>query len=400
MILDLDPDALHTALRTQDKDAVLPDVVHGVAQKVVQCTLHHFGVGVNGQFLVRQFELELPAVLRTDRVVPLADLVAEHPHIKMDPLALDRAAGDLAQLHNAGDQRGQTVGFVHDDVHLLVALFFVVAGQIAHRFGVALDEGERGAQIVRDVCQQIPLHLCRVLHFGSHVVEIPRKVAQFIAAAGLDLDLIVALCHLAGRAGKLAQRLCEPLAEQPRCSQGKGKDECCGKRQHLAQNVGGFRDVHKAGGDHDRISAGSSHPPDQQLRRAGQPRRVQILYKAAGVAAPPPHGDGSGNDIVIFCVREHGFVQVAVGLVLQFVNGAQGGIGDVHAKAAQGAVGVKIPRELVEKAVVDIQMPERPVGEGLTVFQRFVQPRGNSFGLCRELRFNVLGVERLQQPGG
>ena len=101
----------------------------------------------------------------TDRVIALTDLIAELAHIKVDLLALFRAAGHLAQLHDAGDQRRQPVGLIHDDVHLLVPVGLVVAGDVPHRLRIALDEGQRGAQVMGDICQQVALHLGRVLDF-------------------------------------------------------------------------------------------------------------------------------------------------------------------------------------------------------------------------------------------
>ncbi len=141
----------------------------------MQCALHHVGVCVNGQFLVRQLQLELPAVLGADGIVPFTHLVAQLAHIKVHALAFVGTAGHLAQLHHAGDQCGQAVGLVHDNVHLLIAVGLVVAGNVAHRLGIALDKGQRGAQVVGDVGQQVALHLRRMLHLACHVVEVPAK---------------------------------------------------------------------------------------------------------------------------------------------------------------------------------------------------------------------------------
>ena len=66
------------------------------------------------------------------------------------------------------------------DVHLLVAVLLVVAGQIAHRLGIALDESERSAQVVGDVGQQVALHLGGVLDLLRHVVELLCKIAQLV----------------------------------------------------------------------------------------------------------------------------------------------------------------------------------------------------------------------------
>ena len=92
----------------------------------------------------------------------------------------------------------------------------VVAGDVAHGLGVALDEGERGAQVVGDIGQQVPLHLRGPLDFLRHVVEILGQVAKLIVPARFHMDGIIALGHLPRRTGELTQRLCEPLAEHPR----------------------------------------------------------------------------------------------------------------------------------------------------------------------------------------
>lgn len=63
MVFHLHPDALGAAERPQHEDAVFADVVHGVAQKVMQSALHHVGVGTDGKLFVRDLQLELPAVL-------------------------------------------------------------------------------------------------------------------------------------------------------------------------------------------------------------------------------------------------------------------------------------------------------------------------------------------------
>ena len=265
----------------------------------MQCALHHFGIGIYRQLLVGQFQLELPAVLGADGVVPFAHLIAELAHIKMYPLAPVGTAGHLTQFHHAGHQRGQPVGFVHDDIHLFVPVLLVITGDVAHRFGVALDEGQRGAQVVRDVGQQVPLHLGGVLHFSGHVVEVAGQIAQLVAAAAVHMDGIVAQCHLAGSAGKLAQGLGEPLAEEPRCRQCKDEDQCCSHRQYGAQHFSGFCHMHQTGGDQNGVLAAGGHAPHQKLCRAGQPGRVQGLDETVCGAALLAHGHSSGNDHVV-----------------------------------------------------------------------------------------------------
>ena len=354
VVLHLYPHALGAAEGTQDKNTVLADVVHGVAQQIVQRPLHHVWVGIDWQLLFRQLQLQLPAVLGADCVVALAYFIAQLPHVKVHPLALIGAAGHLAQFHHAGDQCGQAVGLVHDDVHLLVPVRLIVAGQVTHRLGVALDEGQRGAQVVGDIGQQVALHLHCVLHLLGHVVKVPGKVAQLVVAAVVHLHGVVAQRHLPCGAGKLAQRLCEPLAEQPRRRHGKAENQRRCQRQQGAEHLAGLGNVHKAGGHQHGVAAVGGGAPYQQLRRAGEPGRVERLHKAAHAAALAAHGKGSGNDlIVVGRIRKIGAVQVAEGLVLDLINGVQGSVRDIHAEAVQGALGVQFQRELIKKIAVD-----------------------------------------------
>ena len=305
MVLHLHAHPFGAAGSPQDKDAVRPDVVHGVAQQVVQRALHHVRVGIHGQFFVRQLQFELPAVLGADGVVTLTYLVAQLAHVKVHPLTAVGTAGHLAQLHHAGHQRGQAVGLVHDDVHLFVAVGLVIAGQVAHRLGVALDEGQRGAQVVGDVGQQVPLHLGRPLHLLCHMVEVLCKVAQLVAAAALHLHGVVALGHLAGGAGQLPQGLCEPLTEQPRRRHGKDKDQCRRQRQQGAQHVAGLGHMHQTGGHQHGVAAVGCGAAHQKLGRAGQAGRVERLLEAARRgAALLAHGNGGVHHLIAGCVRK------------------------------------------------------------------------------------------------
>ena len=272
---------------------------------MMQRALHHVRVGVDGQLLVRQLQFELPAVLSTDGVVAFAHFVAQLAHVKVHPLTAVGTAGHLAQLHHAGHQRGQAVGLVHDDVHLFVAVGLVIAGQVAHRLGVALDEGQRGAQVVGDVGQQVPLHLGRPLHLLCHMVEVLCKVAQLVAAAALHLHGVVALGHLAGGAGQLPQGLCEPLTEQPRRRHGKDKDQCRRQRQQGAQHIAGFGHMHQTGGHQHGVAAVGCGAAHQKLGRAGQAGRVERLLEAARRgAALLAHGNGGVHHLIAGCVRK------------------------------------------------------------------------------------------------
>ena len=363
VVLDLDPDALGALLRPEDEHAVRADVVHRIAQQIVQGALHHVRVRVNGQFFVRKLQLEGPVVLGTDGIIPLADLVAELAHIEVDLLALFCAARDLAQFHDAGHQRGQAVGFIDDDVHLLVTVGLVVAGDVPHRLGIALDEGQRGAQVVGDICQQVPLHLGCALDLPRHVVEVLGQVAQLVAAGRLDMDRVVPVCHLTGRTGELPQRFGEPLAEQPCRAHREREDERCRYGQHRAQHLARLGDVHQGRADQHGIGPIVGHPPHDQLigrRRLGS---RQHPGKAADFAAVLPDLTGRGiGQIIVQRVGKRFLVQTAIGKILVLFNGAQRRIGDVHAEAAQVAAGIDRAAQRGKEIVVrDLDAAERPI---------------------------------------
>ena len=121
----------------QHKHTVRTHMVGGVAQQVVQHPFHHGGVSAYHAFLVG-FQLQLPAILLAHGVIAARDLKAKLAHVKINGVKLFCTAGNFAQLHHAVYQRAQAVSFVHNNVALFGALGLVIAGNIAHRFGIAL----------------------------------------------------------------------------------------------------------------------------------------------------------------------------------------------------------------------------------------------------------------------
>ena len=129
-------------------------MVEGVAQKVVQHPLHHGRVGADRAGIIG-LQVKVPVVFVAQGIVAAGNLKAKLAHVKIDKARLLGTALHLAQLHDAVDKRGQAVGLVHDDVALLGALGIIITGQVAHRLGVALYQGQRGAQVVADIGQNV-----------------------------------------------------------------------------------------------------------------------------------------------------------------------------------------------------------------------------------------------------
>ena len=93
-------------------------------------------------------------------------------------------------------------------------------------------------------------------------------------------------------------------------------------------------------------------------------------------------------------------MQVAVGQGVLPEHLPQGGVGNVHAKAAEGIVLVQLFAQTVKQIVVDEQMSERAEGDGLSLLQGGIQFRHHRFGLRRGLFLDMAGIQRFQQLGG
>ena len=191
MILDLDAAAALLRNGPQYHHAVTADVVEGVAQKVVQHPLHHGRVGADRAGVIG-LQVKVPVVFVAQGIVAAGNLKAKLAHVKIDKARLLGTALHLAQLHDAVDERGQAVGLVHDDVALLGALGIIVAGQVAHRLGIALYQGQRGAQVVADIGQNVFFQLGAALDLGGHVVEILCQTADLVMMLDPNRHIVVA----------------------------------------------------------------------------------------------------------------------------------------------------------------------------------------------------------------
>ena len=249
MILHLYAAAAGRGQAAHGKPAVLTQVVAGVAQKVVQNALHHGRVGAYGAGVIG-LHGQSPVVLRTHGIIALGHLAAKLGHIKIDQLRALAAAAHTAQLHHTVYKAAQAVGLINDDAQLRIAALGVIAGQIADRFGIALDEGERGAQVVAHISQKLLLQLAGALYFGCHVVEVGGQLAHFILPGAGNAGRVIAVGNAAGRTRKLTDGLGEPITEPHAGGQAH--------QQHKAQN-GGQKLIHDHACDTDLVQVGADH---------------------------------------------------------------------------------------------------------------------------------------------
>ena len=215
MILDFNAAALLLRDGPQHNDTVRTDVVERIAQQVVHDPLHHGWVGTDRAGLVG-LQIKLPVIFVAQRVVAARDLKAEVAHVKVNKIRPFRTALHFTQLHHAVDERGKPVRLIDNDAALLGTLGVVAAGQVTHGLGVALYQGQRGAQVVADVRQNVLFELGAALDLGGHVVEILGQTSDLIVAFNLDLHIVVAGGNLLRAVGQLADRVREPAAEKYR----------------------------------------------------------------------------------------------------------------------------------------------------------------------------------------
>ena len=141
MILDFNAAALLLRDGPQHNDTVRTDVVERIAQQLVG------------------LQIKLPVIFVAQCVVAARDLKAEVAHVKVNKIRPFRTALHFTQLHHAVDERGKPVRLIDNDVALLGTLGVVAAGQVAHGLGVALYQGQRGAQVVADIRQNVLFEL-------------------------------------------------------------------------------------------------------------------------------------------------------------------------------------------------------------------------------------------------
>ena len=138
-------------------------ILAGVRDGVVHQVIHHLGnlqlVGVHPHILL---EIEGKAVVR-QLVIPVQHAPYAFCEVETGFLQGEHPGLQLGEIQQVVDQAGQALCLVDDDLHIFRG---VLSGQVPHHLAIALNHGQRRAQVVRDVGQQVPpqaLHLRELL---------------------------------------------------------------------------------------------------------------------------------------------------------------------------------------------------------------------------------------------
>ena len=191
--------------------------------------------------------------------------------------------------------------------HSLQAGLIRCVDAVEHALGVPPDHGERGAQLVGDVGQEVPPVLLALSQSLHHLVERPGQPADVAGPSLLHAHVVVAAGHPLGRFHHLAHRLRHPphgasggdeRHQQAHREDGDERRESpvavqseAVREHHHRQRVGGDgepeEDRHR---DRDAPKEAAAHSPPRPAprRREGLTLRPPRRPKAWAAAVPPP----------------------------------------------------------------------------------------------------------------
>ena len=92
------------------------------------------------------------------------------------------------------------MGFIQNDLQVFGGIF---SGNIPHGFHVALDQGQRRAQIVADVGNQFPLGLFYLAEIPGRLRKLAVQLGDFPVGVRVTNRRKLALTQGAGRLGRL-----------------------------------------------------------------------------------------------------------------------------------------------------------------------------------------------------
>ena len=158
--------------------------------------------------------VELPAA-RSSRWAPAA---LSHTVDQVDLLHVERelARLEMREVEQVADQALQAAGLGEHDLERRLLLVLALDDAVRDRLHVALDGGQRRAQLVRDAHQEVALVLARLLELARHVLEAQRELAELVGALRGELHVVVAAGDALARGRQLLHRARDAAAQQQR----------------------------------------------------------------------------------------------------------------------------------------------------------------------------------------
>ena len=147
-------------------------------------------------------------------------MLDETTHVDLLGLNREPVRAELREVEHVPDEPLEPRRLVRHDVERRADELRVVHEPVTERVDVALDRGERRAELVGDRHQELALALLGRGQAGGHLVEALGEMRDLVAAApDGNVNRVVAACDLVGRAREGLDRAAdpprEPEAEQP-----------------------------------------------------------------------------------------------------------------------------------------------------------------------------------------
>ena len=146
---------------------------------------------------------------------PIGHRLHQLAHVGWLAAQVQRGGIGARQHEQIVDETDQPIGFSFSRLQKAIAHVQIIYGSCAQRFDRAFDRCQRCAQFVRDIGDEIHLHLAGGLQARGHVVEGVAQAAQFIARIHLHRLIEMPGGHGFGGGGELLHGARDALRQPP-----------------------------------------------------------------------------------------------------------------------------------------------------------------------------------------
>ena len=178
----------HGCLNTLARAAMLG----GVVQKIQEHLPHPLGVAGNFRNVLVVVQIDqLNAVLCQTAAVHIHRVLEFTPdvrHFHSQRHAAVLHPGEVQQIH---DHFRQALGLAGNDLHALPGVVVQVVSR-KQRLAPSVDNGQRGAQLMGQLGDELRLHFFVLGNFRGHFIDGVRQIADLILEGRLNLDAVAA----------------------------------------------------------------------------------------------------------------------------------------------------------------------------------------------------------------
>ena len=182
-------------------------VDHGVVQQVQKYLLEPLRIaGDRGQIHRRGGVVDAHPRLAHELAVGKERVLQLGGDVQRLDAQIEAPVLDARELQKLLDHTGQPLGLLGDDLHAAQG-FALHCGVIGDGLGPAGDGGQRGAQLVGDLGDELGAGLLGHGHLLRHVVDLIGQAADLVVIALFELAAVAARGDARGKVGELVDRV-------------------------------------------------------------------------------------------------------------------------------------------------------------------------------------------------